>query len=367
MEAGTEALFELAVDGEPRWLNDIRRALHWDPDGGVHFDVVGLEAVLREAQEGLPDRLSDREPYHLDVQRRRRALAASFTRVLADVLIELARSVAPDGQVAFGGSLFASPRLNSALRASLGSQTCVSPVPERVGLALGAALSCAPAKPSMQGLDLGPVFSDEQIKGTLDNCRIDYVYEPDWPRLLSRISALLSRGKVVAWFHGAAEFGPRPQGCRSVLGDPSNRYVRHNINEYLFRRAFDATLALVVREEDAALCFPDPIQSPFTLLRTPVKPELGERLQSVLDGRRSATIQTINRQRAPELHDLLGLHAQSTGVPGLVHSPLLTPGGGLALTPRSAVQAVFASAIDALVIGRFLVMKDYWLLRSAGN
>ncbi len=365
----TETLFELAVQGEPRWLNAMQRALGWKDEVGVRLDLAGLYEVVREAQGDAPEQLADGEPLHRDVQKRRHDLAASFTRVLTDVVVELTRSVAPEGLAAFGGSLFASPRLNADLRASLGPQMSVSPVPERAGLALGAALSCATrtTKPSLQGLDLGPAFTEEQVKQTLDNCRVDYVYEPDWQRLLSRVSGFLARGKVVAWFQGAAEFGRRPQGCRSVLGDPSNRYIRHNINEYLFQRSLDASLALVVREEDAATCFPEPIQSPFTLLRMSVKADLRSQLQAVVDGRTSATVQTLNRQQAPELHDLLLIHLRRTDVPGLVHCPLLTPGGALAVTPRSAMQTVFSSAIDALVIGRFLLMKDYWLLRSAGD
>jgi predicted NodU family carbamoyl transferase len=73
----------------------------------------------------------------------------------------------------------------------------------------------------------------------------------------------------------------------------------------------------------------------------------------------------VDRPLAPELHDLLTTHATSTGVPGLIHCPLHTPSTPTAATPRDAIGSLFTSAIDAIVISRFLVMKDYWLLRTA--
>ena len=97
------------------------------------------------------------------------------------------------------------------------------------------------------------------------------------------------------------------------------------------------------------------------------------RLTSGHDSKLSLTIarpplfkrSTVNRRLNCTTCWLIDL--RRTDVPGLVHCPLLTPSGALAVTPRSAMQTVFSSAIDALVIGRFLLMKDYWLLRSAGD
>ena len=117
-------------------------------------------------------------------------------------------------------------------------------MPELPGRALGAALAASSASGDrLPGLALGPSFSDNDIKRTLDNCRLDYVYEPDWSRLFLRVSKMLAQGKVVGWFQGAMGFGPRAMGTRSILCDPSSRYARQNMNEYLRQVPLDEPLA----------------------------------------------------------------------------------------------------------------------------
>src|SRR6185436_2163886 len=117
-----------------------------------------------------------------------------------------------------GGGLFANPRFNTELRTILRDELAIAQVPEAVGRAVGAAAS-GPEGHGIGGLASGPAFSDEDIKRVLDNCRLDYVYEPDWARLMTRASRMLAQGKVVAWFQGAMTFGPRALGTRSILSD----------------------------------------------------------------------------------------------------------------------------------------------------
>jgi predicted NodU family carbamoyl transferase len=115
----------------------------------------------------------------------------------------------------------------------------------------------------------------------------------------------------------------------------------------------------------AASSLDAPLTSPFMLLRGQFREDHAERFQAALDGTRACALHTVDRALAPELHDLLITHAESTGVPGLIHCPLHTRGISTAATPRDAIGSLFTSAIDAIVISRFLVMKDYWLLRTA--
>jgi carbamoyltransferase len=269
--------------------------------------------------------------------------------------------------IAAGGTLFGSARLNTRLRESLGDALAIARVPEPAGLALGAAL--APAfldghAARLEHVTLGPTFSESEIKDTLDNCRLDYVYEPDWQRLLTRVSALLARGRVVAWLQGAVDFGPRSAGSRSILCDPSNRYARDNINQYLLRRALDHPLPVAMTRDTAAECLEQTLIAPFTLQFATVRESCADKLKGVLDGARGCPIHGVDRTHAAELCDLLDLHRQRTQVPGLIHITLASEGEPLAGTPRAAIRAMFSSAIDVLVMGRFLLMKDYWLLRS---
>jgi carbamoyltransferase len=283
--------------------------------------------------------------------------------------------------VALGGGMAANPRFNTELRRLVGRQLLRAVVPEPVGRALGAALSATGGGPSssrmvrgsqpatarpLPDLALGPMFTDHDIKRTLDNCRLDYVYEPDWPRLLGRVSVMLSQGKVVAWFQGAMAFGPRVLGSRSVLCDPAGRYARLNVNEYFRHVPLDEPLPVVFAPSAAAACLASSVVSPPGVVDAAVKDEWRDRLAAALDWRKQVRVQAVGSDQAPELCDLLERHFERTGVPALIETTLGRADEPPACTPRDAVRTVYSSAIDALVIGRFLLMKDYWLLRSDG-
>lgn len=365
-----DALALLGADEAPVWAEEFRRAWSIDERGGLACKTGWVEAAIAAAGQDIPGRLDAVTSPHRAVQERRRQLAASVSHVLASLVSELlarSRQETRARTIAAGGTLFGNARLNTRLRDALGDALTIARVPESAGLALGAALTPAFLDGRAARLDhvtLGPTFSESDIKDTLDNCRLDYVYEPDWQRLLTRVSALLARGRVVAWLQGAVDFGPRSAGSRSILCDPSNRYARDNINQYLLRRALDHPLPVAMTRETAAECLEQTLIAPFTLQFATVRESCADKLKGVLDSARGCPVHGVDRAHAAELCDLLDLHRQRTQVPGLIHITLASEGEPLAGTPRAAIRAMFSSAIDVLVMGRFLLMKDYWLLRS---
>jgi carbamoyltransferase len=232
------------------------------------------------------------------------------------------------------------------------------------GAALGAALACVPPKVDAipSELALGPAATEADAKAVLENCRLDYIYEPRWPRLLERVSRVLERGKLVAWFQGRAEFGHPFYGSRSFLCDPSNRYARDNVNVFLRRRPPATPIPLAV-EFGARECVDTSAMSALTLTRAAVGPEWRDRLRGAIDGQGYAHAHVL-RESAGPLAELLSIHRQRTGVPALANVPLCAPEDVAAISPRDAVRAAFASSADALVIHRFVVMKDYWQMRG---
>jgi len=358
-----ESLDRLAVGGEAEFEADLASMLMWR-NNAVHFDAAPFEALIRRLDDGRG--LGDASSLNVHVQARRRAMAASLMTRVARVISDAAGTLSAGtggAPVVFGGDLFASPRLNAELSRMMGAPPTVAAVPEPAGRALGAVLISAGVGRQHAGLALGPAFSDVEIKQTLDNCRLDYLYEPDWPRLLDRVSQLLALGKVVAWFQGGMGFGPRAMGTRSVLCDPSSRYVRHNVNEYFRRAPLDEPLPVVIAPAAVSRFF-GTATMPDAVIDVPVRPEWLQPLAGALDWRQHVRIHPVNQRHAPSLCSLLDEHFRKTGVPALIETNLSAPGEPMACTPRDAVRVVYSSAIDALVIGQFLLMKDYWLLRS---
>ncbi len=357
----------LSLGGEPEFDAELMEALRWSGDAGVHFDRDRLTQLLDAIGGRQPGALRDAGSLNVRVQNARKALAASFAVRMASVLHDGARAITAGsdlGDVAFGGAMFANARLRAELRRMAGHDLTFAAVPERAGRALGAALSeSADAVDQLPGLALGPSFSDHDIKRTLDNCRLDYVYEPDWARLFARLSKMLAQGKVVGWFQGAMGFGPRAMGTRSILCDPSSRYARQNMNEYLRQVPLDETLPVIFAPSALSKVTGRP--APATrVFDAAVPAEWRDRMTAALDWRHEVRVHVADADRSKELRDLLETHYDRTGVPALIEVNLSGPGEPVACTPRDAVRTVYSSAIDTLVLGRFVLMKDYWLLRN---
>jgi len=328
----------------------------------IHADPDELAAAIGRIAGVHASNLADADSLNARLLSTRRDIAASFVSRLADVVTVVADKMVGGRPLAAGGALFGNPGLNTELSRRAPDRFAISPVPEAAGRAVGAAVSVGKSV-SIADLALGPLFSEEDIKRTLDNCRLDYVYEPDWARLHARVSRMLGQGKLVAWFQGPMSFGPRSVGTRSILADPSNRYARQNVNEYLRQRPVDEPLPLAFSTSTVADCLTrDGLGS--GVRDVAVDKSWQQTLASALDGRHAARIHGDAQLLEPQLGALIDHHFLTAGVPALIEVNLAGPGEPIACSPRDAVRTVYSSAIDALVIGRFLLMKDYWLLRT---
>jgi len=356
-------LDRLGVGAEPEFGAELGGALQWRRTA-VEVDSSALLGAARRVAGVYAEGLADAASLNARVQQTRRAVAASFTAALAGVVSRVAEQAGQahaSASVSVGGSVFGNARFNTELTRQTRRSLSFALVPEAAGRALGA--TGAMPGGSEPALSLGPSFSEEDIKRTLDNCRLDYVYEPDWTRLLTRVSRMLAQGKIVGWFQGAMAFGPRALGTRSILGDPSNKYARQNLNEYLRGLPLDEPLPLAVAPSQIDRCLSS-AASAQCVVDADVRSEWRQSLAAALDWRQAVRVHGVNAAHAPRLCELLELHHTATGTPGLIEANLAGPGEPIACTPRDAVRTVFSSAVDALVIGRFLLMKDYWLLRT---
>jgi predicted NodU family carbamoyl transferase len=329
---------------------------------------TAFDAVLARAGEEAGGSLADVSSPHVGVHRVRASVADGFLRMLATAMARALAAGAKELSVdkaAVAGSAFLSPDFNARLRALAAMEVAVAPASAPEGAALGAALQpFAPGSaPGLPNLALGPSFTETDTKVALENCRLDYVYEPAWPRLLERISRVLARGKLVAWSQEAAEFGPPLVGSRSVLADPSNRYVRDNVNRFLRRRPDEWPLCVSIPAA-ASDCLVPGTLSPWQFTQATVLPNWQDRLVGAVDRLGSVHAHVLQTSNDGPFHSLLALHWQRTGVPGLVNIALQGVGEPVACSPRDAIRATFSSAVDAMVIHRFLVMKDYWQLRT---
>jgi len=355
------AIDRLGYGGEPAFEKEFSTAMS-SKAAAIHADSDELADTITRIAGPHAASLADAGSLNTRVLNTRRDIASSFVSRLAGLVNGVAEQISDGRPLAAGGALFGNAGLNTELSRLAPDRFAISAVPEAVGRAVGAAASAGNFR-STTNLALGPAYSEEDVKRTLDNCRLDYVYEPDWARLLNRVSRMLAQGKFVGWFQGPMSFGPRSLGTRSILADPSNRYARQNVNEYLRQRPVDEPLPLAFAASTVDQCLTgDGLGS--GVRDVTVDQSWQPTLASALDARHAARIHGDAQLLEPQLRALLAYHFSATGVPALIEVDLAGPGEPLACSPRDAVRTVYSSAIDALVIGRFLLMKDYWLLRT---
>lgn len=356
-EEALGALEQLAAgaDGTRRpWCADLAAS------GSVE---AAFEAAVAAARAEAGVDLADRTTPLVRAARVRADVAASFLDVLAGQFGGAARSE----ETMLAGSVFGVTDFAARVAAAAGRPCPVAPCAWREGAAAGAALAPLAVDGAWpESLALGAAATEPEAKAVLENCRLDYLYEPRWPRLLERVSRLLERGKLVAWFQGPAEFGHPLYGSRSILCDPSSRYARDNVNVFLRGCALAAPIPVSFGHDTRGLVDAAPL-SPWALARTTVHADARESLRAVVDPHGRVHAHVLAAGARGPFADLLALHHQRTGVPGLVNLPLSGPGDAPAVTPRDAVRAAFASSVDALVIHRFVVMKDYWQMHAGAR
>ena len=236
----------------------------------------------------------------------------------------------------------------------------VQPAAGDAGTALGAALwidarerGAADRPYRMDHAFLGPDFTDEAIESFLRWCKLPY---RRLTNLAEEVAAMLAQDRVIGWFQGRMEFGPRALGARSILASPLHAEMQAKLNEIKDREDF-RPVAPVVLEEEAEHWFEGARVSPFMLFVFEVRPEKAERIPAVRHTDGTARIQTINRAQNPVYYDLIKAFQARTGVPVLVNTSFNTRGEPIVCTPRDAVESYWTSPLDALVIGPFLLEK----------
>lgn len=164
------------------------------------------------------------------------------------------------------------------------------------------------------------------------------------------------RGKVIGWFQGRMEFGPRALGARSILASPIHPDMQGRLNAIKDREDF-RPVAPVVLEEAAGDWFEGASVSPFMLFIHDIRPEQADRIPAARHTDGTARIQTVNRAQHPLYYDLIKAFADRTAVPVLINTSFNTRGEPIVCTPRDAVESFWTSPLDALVIGSFLLEK----------
>lgn len=379
-------LFKEKITGE---LVDIRE------DGSILLNMkyFGFATKLKMIHEKRWETLFGfaRREAESDISQAHMNLALAIQQVTEDIVVRLAhtaRQLTGCDYLVMAGGVALNCVANSKIKeAGLFKDLWIQPAAGDAGGALGAALAgyyiymekertCIDGKDTMKGAYLGPSFSDKEIEKVLKQLEADYTYYDDFTELATITSTRLAEGKIIGWFQGKMEFGPRALGNRSILADPRSPEIQKTLNlKTKFREGF-RPFAPSILEEDAKLYFSLEGKSPYMLLTAPVKekwrlPEtnidsdLYKRLyhqRSVIPAVThidySARVQTVAKESNPRFYQLLHSFKKQAGIGMLVNTSFNVRGEPIVCTPKEAYKDFLFSGMDYLVLGNFLLQHD---------
>jgi carbamoyltransferase len=352
----------LASYGRPKYMRDFNEIIKVKPKGRYEIESSDLEQRFGAPRQGG----TSFEQRHFDI-------ASSLQTAMEKSLLEITYWLYDETgspNLCLAGDLALNSIINSELRdEGPFDNIWVQPAAGDEGTALGAALWTDAAERDlgffprwkMNHTFLGPSYGDSEIEDFLKWSKLPYLRLDDIP---GQVAALLARDKIVGWFQGRMEFGPRALGARSILASPLRASMQQRLNDIRDPEDF-RPVPLAVLEEEASTWFACSEPSPFMLFAHEVRPEKAYLIPAVrhVDGR--ARIQTIRREQNSLYYELLREFAKVTGVPVLANMPFNTRDEPIVCTPRDALESFCTSPLDALVIGPFLLTK-YGTSRSGG-
>jgi len=357
----------LAAYGEPRFAGVLReQVLRLLPDGAFRLNTRLLDFHLARVGIFLPEVLRllglNRRPGE-ELSQRHRDIAASAQLVLEEALLHLARRLqhlTGEQDLCMAGGVAYNCVANSRLLRELEYRRIfVQPAAGDAGTALGAALWLTHRRGGlkdrevMRDVFLGPEFTEEECRLALDRAGLHYEVLAD-DVLCDRMAAELAHGRLVFWFQGRMEWGPRALGNRSLLADPRREDMRELINAKVKMREPFRPFAPSVLEERAGDYFAAAVPSPFMLFTFAALPSAKGVIPAVVHVDGTSRIQTVDRHANPRFRKLIESFERQTGVPVLLNTSFNVD-EPIVCRPEEAVRCFMRSQVEWLVLGNLLV------------
>jgi carbamoyltransferase len=396
---GEYKVMGMAPYGKPRYADKVWKVVRQDSDGSFSLDMdyftfhhstdrmysrklVDLfgeprprEMAFFTQATGFPKYFGEPPSNYAElcrVNEHYADIAASIQHVTEEVLLGMARNLQKEtGQkkLCIAGGVGLNSVANSRiLRETDFEDIYIQPAAGDSGAAVGAALwayNSLLGKPRtfcMTHAYWGKSYSDAEISSFLSENNIQHRHIEDDGELLDQTVARLTGGKVVGWYQGRFEWGPRALGNRSILADPRNPGMKDIVNSKIkFREPYRPFAPSVLAEKaedyfelpDAVHRFP----ARYMLYVTPVKPEQRKNLPAVTHEDGTARLQTVFRDENPRYYGLIERFGQATGVPVVLNTSFNLRGEPIVTTPANAFSTFSKSEMDSLVLGNFIVDK----------
>jgi len=382
----------LAAYGEPENLEAFRDIVRFNPNGGNFGFKLGLdyfthhrtgpEMSWAESDQTpvLGKMFSDAMPKKLGaparrpeepLEQRHRNLAASLQARLEEVYLGMLRKLAAktDAKAVClaGGVAFNCVANGKIFEHTPFEKVYVHPAAGDAGLAVGAAYHvwhqtlARPRTFVMEHAYWGPAYSAEETRCAINSSPVTtagfILSDLPEPELMRQTAAIIAQGKILGWYQGRAEWGPRALGNRSIVADPRRPEMKEILNRRIKHREIFRPFAPSILEEKTSEWFQQSHPSPFMTLAYAVKPDKRDKIPAPthIDG--TGRLQTVSQQANPRYHALISEFERQTGVPVVLNTSF-NDNEPIVCRPEEALDCFLRTQMDALVLGNTLITRS---------
>ena len=372
---GEYKLMGLSSYGKPKYYDKILNELiDVKNDGSIHLNMKYFAFTYDKYMTnqnfsdlfGIPSRKHDEkaEQIHYDI-------GASAQSVLEDILLKMVNHVHSKTKMknlCLGGGVALNGVANyRILKDGPFENLHIPPSPGDAGSAVGSAqylyychkknqriIEKTPERIA-NNIYVGPNHSNDQIKSFLEKNKISYEFL-EKEQLLKGTAKLISEGKIVGWYQGKMEWGPRALGNRSILADPRDVKMKDILNEKIKHRESFRPFAPSILEEYISEYFDLDIPSPYMLLVAKVKKP--EKIPAVTHVDGTGRLQSVSKEVNPLYYDLINEFYKLTSVPVIINTSMNVMGEPIVNTPEQAYNMILKTDMDYLVMGNYLISRD---------
>jgi carbamoyltransferase len=297
-----------------------------------------------------------------EITNRHKDIAASAQARLEEIVARLVRMLHKETgyrNLCIAGGVGLNCSMNGALlELDCVDRLYVPPVASDAGIALGAAVEVAVRHgfkiTQLEHASWGPEYSNDQIRKILKRSKFSYKESDD---IVGFVARALTENKIVGWFQGAMEYGPRALGNRSILADPRQRDMRDRINYYVKFREDFRPLAPSILHEAAPEYIEQGHPCPFMTMTFPVRQCKHSVIPAVTHVDGTCRAQTVTEAANPKYYQLLKRFGELTGVPIVLNTSLNVMGDPIAMKPEDAIATFYSTGLDYMAIGDFVLSK----------
>ena len=371
----------LAAYGEPIYYDKFKKLLEIKEDGSYKLDMSYFVYHYKEAMPSkkFVEEFGPARKPESKMEKRYEDIAASVQKITEEAVIKMLNHLHDvtkcDNVCLAGGVALNSVANGKILCNSPFKSVYIQPAASDAGSAAGVALyiyNSILGKERRYVMDhayLGPSFSNEEIRGYLENNGISFTEFAGDKDLVKKTAELIHNNKVVGWFQGRMEWGPRALGSRSILSNPCNPQMKGILNSKVKHREMFRPFAPAVAEENAKEYFetddPVPVPADFMLMVYPINKEKRHMIPAVVHEDGTGRLQTVRKWQNPLYHSAIKEFEKLSGVPIIINTSFNIRGEPIVCTPQEAYRCMMGTGIDYLVMGNYLIArednpKDMW-------